>query len=221
MCSAAGLGTGLLGGLLARNVLAGMFLGAVGSVVPVMYLIFKRRQRREKLLTQLPDSFELMSRILRAGQTISQAMHAVATEFAPPVSTEFGYCHEQQNLGLNMEAALHDLARRTGLIEVKIYVLALLVHRKSGGNLAELLDNLALIVRERFKIRSKIKALTAEGRFQACSLLVLPLIAFAGLLVVNRPYALKLLDYPWLILASVLSMAVGAYWIRRIVNFDF
>src|SRR5215831_2903505 len=104
---------------------------------------------------------------------MSQALQAVADEFDTPISTEFAYCYEQQNLGLSPEVAMRDLARRTGLLEIKIFVLALLVQQQTGGNLAELLEKLADIVRERFRMRAKIKALTAEGRLQAIILLAL------------------------------------------------
>ena len=140
-----------------------------------VYVQLKRKARLEKLLSQLPDAFDLMARVIRAGQTMSQALQAVADEFDQPIAAEFAYCYEQQNLGLPPEVAFRDLARRTGLLEIKIFVLALLVQQQTGGNLAELLDKLADVVRERFRIRGKIKALTAEGRMQALVLLVLPL----------------------------------------------
>src|SRR5262249_57164429 len=123
----------------------------------------------------LPDAFDLMARVIRAGQTMSQAIQSVADEFDQPLAGEFAYCYEQQNLGLSPEVALRDLARRTGLVEVKIFVLAMLVQQQTGGNLAELLDKLSGVVRERFRVPGKIKALTAEGRMQATVLLVLPL----------------------------------------------
>ena len=130
-----------------------------------------------------------MGRVIRAGQTMSQALQAVADEFPPPIAGEFAYCYEQQNLGLPPEAALRDLARRTGLLEIKIFVLALLVQQQTGGNLAELLDKLSDVIRERYQIRGKIKALTAEGRMQAIVLLALPPALFLIMLVMNRDYA--------------------------------
>jgi tight adherence protein B len=148
-------------------------------------------------------------------------MQAVAAEFQAPIATEFGCCQEQQNLGLSPEVSLRDLARRTGLLEINIFVLALLVHRRSGGNLAELLEKLSGTIRERYKIRGKIKTLTAEGRFQAIILLAMPPVIFLVLLLVNRPYAVKLFDHPSLMATSLVSMAIGAVWIRKIVNFDF
>ena len=111
--------------------------------MPLFYVQFKRKARLEKLRSQLPDAFDLMGRVIRAGQTMSQALLAVADEFAQPIAGEFAYCYEQQNLGLPPETAFRDLSRRTGLIEIKIFVLALLVQQQTGGNLAELLDKLS------------------------------------------------------------------------------
>jgi tight adherence protein B len=162
-----------------------------------------------------------MSRIVRAGQTISQALRAVSDEFQPPIATEFASCYEQQNLGLSTDAALRDLARRTGLLEIKIFVLALLVQQQTGGNLAELLDKLSTIIRERFQIRGQIRTLTAEGRTQATVLLVLPPVMFGLILFFNRDYANMLLARPKLIIGCLVSEAIGALWIRRIINFDF
>jgi tight adherence protein B len=162
-----------------------------------------------------------MARVIRAGQTMAQGLQAVADEFDAPIAAEFAYCYEQQNLGLPPETALRDLARRTGLLEIKIFVLAVVVQQQSGGNLADLLDKLAAIVRERFRIRSKIKALTAEGRLQAAVLLILPPALFLIILVLNRDFGQVLLDRPNLLLGMLVSEALGALWIRKIVNFDF
>jgi tight adherence protein B len=217
--SAAGLG--LLAGLVRQNFLAAAVGTALGAAAPIWYVNMKRNARLEKLLSQLPDSFDLMSRVIRAGQTMSQALQAVAAEFAPPVAAEFAYCYEQQNLGLAPETALRELARRTGLVELKIFVLALLVQQQTGGNLAELLDRLSYIIRERYKMRGKIKALTAEGRFQAMILLGLPPLMFLLMLTMNRDYGGVLLEHPSLIWATLVSEALGGLWIRKIVNFDF
>ena len=152
---------------------------------------------------------------------MAQALQAVADEFEPPIASEFAYCSEQQNLGVATETALRELARRTGLLEIKLFVLALLVQQQTGGNLAELLDKLASVVRERFRIRGKIRTLTAEGRMQAVVLLVLAPAMFLLILCLNRRYAHVLLDHPSLPVGALICEAIGALWIRRIVNFDF
>jgi tight adherence protein B len=172
-------------------------------------------------MAQLPHAFDLMARVIRTGQTISQSLQAVADEFDPPVAAEFASCFEQQNLGLPLEAALRELGRRTGLLEVRIFVLAVLVQQQTGGNLAEMLDRLASIIRERFRVRGKIRALTAEGRIQALVLLALPPALLLIILVLNRSYGQVLLDHPYLLAGMVVSQALGALWIRKIVHFDF
>ena len=209
-----------LGFLIQGNILGGAF-GALLGFVPYLYVAYKRKARLAKLLSQLPDTFDLLSRVLRAGQTVSQAFQAIADEFDAPIASEFSYCYEQQNLGLPPEVTLRDLAHRTGLLEIKIFVLALLVQQQVGGNLAELLDNLAHIVRERFRVRGKISALTAEGRMQALVLLALPPALFGLMLLMNRRYGQVLLDSPNLLLATVAFQLFGALWMRKITNFDF
>jgi tight adherence protein B len=216
-----GLGAGFLAGLLRQSILTGVIVALVVGVAPFVYVYIKRRRRLEKMMAQLHDAFDLMARVIRAGQTISQAIQAVADEFDPPLAGEFAYCYEQQNLGLPAEDSLRDLARRTGVLEIKIFVLALLVQQQTGGNLAELLDKLAHVIRERFKIRSKIQALTAEGRLQAIILLALPFVMLLALLILNRDYVSILLDHPIVLVIMSISEFCGAVWIRKIVNFDF
>lgn len=216
-----GLAVGALAGLLRQSVLIGAAAALAGASVPVFYVYVKRNLRVEKMLTQLPDAFDLMARVIRAGQTMSQGLQAVADEFEAPIAAEFAYCYEQQNLGLPPEVALRDLARRTGLLEIKIFVLAVLVQQQTGGNIAELLEKLAAVVRDRFRVRGKIKAMTAEGRLQAIILLVLPPVMFLVILMLNRNYGRTLLAYPNLLLGMFFFEVVGALWIRRIIHFDY
>src|SRR5262249_7228665 len=104
----------------------GLIVGILSAPLPVLYVHYRRKARLQKLMSQLPDAFDLMARVTRAGQTMSQALQAVSDEFDPPVGTEFALCFEQQNLGLPPELSLRELARRTGLLEIKIFVLAML-----------------------------------------------------------------------------------------------
>ena len=208
-------------GLLFRSPTPVVLAFVAGALAPYVYVLFKRRQRLEKLRAQLPDAFDMMARVLRAGQTISQAIQAVAEEFSRPISLEFLYCYEQMNLGLPAETALRDLGRRTGLLEIKIFILAVVVHRQTGGNLAQLLDKLSNVVRERFRIRGMIKSLTAQGRFQAGILLSLPPFMFMLLFFLQPEYEAILLQYPMMILTALFMMLLGAVWIRKVVNFDY
>jgi tight adherence protein B len=208
-------------GLLSQKPLGAVITAPIGAAIPLLYVKRARHVRLAKLLGQLPDAFELMSRVVRSGQTITLALRAVADEFPSPVAAEFALCYEQQNLGLTLEAALRDLAHRTGLLEVKIFVLALLVQQQTGGNLAELLDKLSTIIRERFQIHGQIRALTAEGRTQAAVLLILPIIMFGVVMFFNPEYGSMLLERPEILIGCLVSEGVGAIWIRQIINFDF
>src|SRR5579862_7082617 len=115
-----------------------------------------------------------MARVIRVGQTPARAMHAVAEEFERPIAAEFAYCYEQQNLGLPSSIVLRDLAHRNGVLELHIFVVAMLIQQQTGGSLAEMMENLATVVRDRIILRSKVKTLTAEGRMQALVLMALP-----------------------------------------------
>jgi tight adherence protein B len=195
--------------------------GVAAGLLPLGYVLYKRRQRMGRLLAQLADAFDLMSRCIRAGQTVSQALQAVVDGFDAPIAGEFSMCFEQMNLGLPPEIAMRDLARRTGLLEVKVFVLAMLIQAQTGGNLAEMLEKMGGIVRDRFKIKSKIAALTAEGRLQALILLALPPVLFLIFFAVNPMYAGALLANPGLLIGMLILEILGALWIRKIVNFDY
>jgi tight adherence protein B len=215
------LAAGGLTALLSRIWWAGALVAVAGAAIPILVVSYKRKQRLERMLSQLPDAFELIARLIRAGQTTSQAFQGVADEFEPPIAAEFAYCYEQQNLGLAPEVALRDMARRINLVEIKIFILAVLVQRQTGGNLAELIDNLAGIVRERFRIRGKIRTMTAEGRMEAAVLIALPPVVFGLIMLLNRNYGQVLLQHPNVLWGMAAFMLVGVLWIRRIINFDF
>lgn len=218
---ACGAGGSLVFFLLLKNIWVSAVLLVVGISLPVLRLMILRNARQNKLRSQLPEAFDLMARVIRAGQTINQAILAVAEEFPRPISEEFSYCFEQQNLGLSPETAVRDLARRTGVLELRIFVTALIVQQQTGGNLAELIDKLSAMIRQRFRIMGQIKTLTSEGRLQALILLALPVMLFFVLLILNPEYEMQLIEHPVLIYATLGLMSMGALWIRSIVNFDF
>jgi tight adherence protein B len=213
-------GAGVIVYLLAQNVFVSAGAAAVVSVIPLAYVHFLRASRIAKLRSQLADGFDLMARSMRAGQTFSQSLLSVADESSAPLADELRYCYEQQNLGLSAEAAMRELGRRTGLLEIKIFSLAVLIHQQTGGNLSDLLDKLSAVIRDRARIDGMIASLTAEGKLQAIILLALPVALFMYLFVVNRPYAMDLVNSPLLLGGTLVSMTLGALWIRKIINFD-
>lgn len=200
---------------------AALLAGAVTAAIPFSMVALARKQRSDKIRSQLPDALDLMSRMLRAGQTIHQSLCGVAEEFDSPIADEFGHCYEQQNLGLSTEAAMSEMARRTGVFELRILVVALTIHQHSGGNLSEMLDNLAKVIRDRFRIQGQIRSLTADGRMQAAILLVLPLFLLIVLSTVNQEYTTVLFEHPWILITMFGFELVGAVWLHRTVSFDF
>ncbi len=199
-----------------HGLLAGTLLGGL----PFAVLLRLRHRREEQLRLQLGDVFELMSSTLRAGQSITESMRAVSQDFPAPIAEEFFLCSEQQNLGLDPELALRQLAARNRIPELKTFVVALLVQRSSGGNLADVLQTLSRMVRERLKMVGEIDSLTAEARLQAYILMALPPFLLCAMMVLNPQYAQGLFDMPELLQLMVVGMAIGWLWIRRIIQFD-
>lgn len=218
---AAGATIGVAVYMLTSSLLLALASIFVGCVFPIFYILHKRKKRLNELSEQLPDALDLMARVLRAGQTVTQAMNAVADEFTDPIGTEFGFCYEQQNLGLSLEVAMRNLVERTGLMEIKILVMGMVIQRQSGGNLAELLDKLSDVMRQRQELRGLVAGFTAEGRLQAGFLFALPFFTWGLMLVVNHEYAIKLLDHPPLIYSTIGCMVLGMAWIHKIINFDY
>jgi tight adherence protein B len=214
-----GAGLGTLGAWL-QGPLLGAIAAGVGGTAPLAYVQLKAKARRDAFLAQLPGAFELMARVLRAGQSVQQALQAVVEASELPLAGEFAQCQKQQNLGLRPEISFQDMARRTGVIEMRIFVMAILIQRQVGGNLAEALERLAMLIRTRLRLRNQVRTLTAEGRLQGLALLVLPFALFAAMMVVNRSYAEVLFEHVPLLIATAVSMGIGALWIRNIVNFE-
>jgi tight adherence protein B len=184
-------------------------------------VVARHRRRKRELTAQLPKALDVIGRAVRSGQTVPAAFQMVADNFESPISDEFRLCYEEQNLGIPNETALRNLARRTGVMELQILVVALLVQTRSGGNLAELLDNLATTVNKRLRLQDRVRALTGEGRMQAAVLIALPTAAFVVLYFIAHDYVTTLLEYPRVIAMSVVAQGLGAVWIRRCINFDY
>jgi tight adherence protein B len=217
--AAFGLSLGVAGTLF-RGPLLGILGALTGTSLPLLYLNYRRKVRRERLLVQLPAAFDLMARVIRAGSSVPQALLAVTDSMEQPVAGEFAQCQKQQNLGLRPEVAFRHLARRTGILEMRIFAMAMLIQRQSGGNLSDVLERLGRLIRERLRLRGLVRALTAEGRLQGLTLMVLPVLMFGVMMVINRPYAEVLLEQKQLLFATLAAMGVGALWIRVIVNFE-
>ena len=200
--------------------LGGLVGCSVGVALPSGLLHFKRKARRDKLINQLPKAFDLMVRVIRAGQSVSQAFQAVGDGFDEPLGSEFIRCQQQQNLGLPPDVVFQEMAERSGVLEFRIFVMAMLIQRQAGGNLSEVLERLAALIRGRQRLRRHVRTLTAEGRLQGIALLILPFVMYAAMYVINRPYAAELLNHPGLLWGTAVLMGIGVLWIRKIVNYD-
>jgi tight adherence protein B len=160
----------------------------VGFFLPFGYVVRQGQARMKKFEEQFPDSLEFVSRSMRAGHAFSVSLEMIHREFSEPLSGEFRRTFDEQNLGLPLEIALQNLAKRVPLLEVHFFVSAVLMQKRTGGNLAELLDRLAFIIRERFKLRGRIKAISAHGRITAATLSTIPFIVAFLMFYTNRDY---------------------------------
>ena len=196
---------------------AGLFM----ATVPVMWLLFRRKRRLKAFATQLPDALEMLSRSLRAGQSLGFGFDMIAGEMSPPISKEFGRVFEEQNLGIPMEETLENMTDRIPNLDLKFFATAIILQRQTGGDLAEILDKIGLLIRERFKIWGQVQALTGEGRLSGVVLLSLPFVLFIAVYQLNPDYIMLLFTDPlgkkMLAVAAVLQV-FGALWIRKVVN---
>jgi tight adherence protein B len=221
LSAGSGAVAGLVAGIWAASSIVGVAVAAVAAAIPLFYVSSRRVARTRKMCDQLPEAFDVMSRAVRGGQTVSSAMQLIADDLGPPLANEFAFCSQQQSFGLSQDVALRELARRTGIVELQMFVVALLIQQRSGGNLVELLDNLSGVIRKRLLLQGKLKALTSEGRMQASVLIVLPVIMFFAMWGLNPTYAEILLARPWLLAGTATSVLIGSLWIVKIVQIDF
>jgi len=190
-------------------------------VLPLGVIFIRRQMRLNKFLRQLPDVFELMSGALRAGHSLANAIMLIGEQLPDPVRSEFARVFHEQNLGIKIEDALRNMAKRIGMMDVNFFVTAVVIQRQTGGDLAEVLDNISGVIRERIKLFGMVKALTAEGRLSGWVLLALPILVFIMELVVNPAYAHKLLDTElgqYMLIGAGVSMLLGMAMIKKIVN---
>ena len=148
-----------------------IYVAPVGGLMffflPFVWLVFKRKKRLSAFSAQLPDAMELVARALRAGHSLAAGLHVVAEELPDPIAKEFRRCYEEQNLGIPLEDTLKGLCERVPNLDLRFFVTSVAIQRQTGGDLAEILDRIGYVIRERFKILGQVKALTAEGRLSA------------------------------------------------------
>jgi tight adherence protein B len=196
-------------------------VGLVGTALPIFYARQRKFQRVRKFEQQFPDSLDMLNRALRAGLALNGAIQIVADESPDPVAQEFRVLFEEHRLGLDMKEALKKLAGRVDSTELRLFVTAVILQRETGGNLAEILERAATIIRDRFRILGDIRTLTAQARLSGFILTVLPVVMAALIYFVAPEYLKGLVVDPIgrvLIVAAVSLQVIGFLVIRRIIN---
>jgi tight adherence protein B len=191
------------------------------AFVPLMWLLLRRRKRLKAFAVQLPDALDMLSRALRAGQSLASGFSLVAGEMGAPLGKEFGRVFEEQNLGIPLEESLVAMSERIPNLDLKFFATAVILQRQTGGDLAEILDKIGDLVRERFKIWGQIQALTGEGRLSGVVLLALPVVLFVVVQRLNPDYVRPLFTDPSgkkMLAVAIFFQFIGALVIRKIVN---
>lgn len=217
--------SGLLGmmavSMLADNFLIAILAGLATASLPFLHVLWKRKKRLDKFLSDLPDTLELMSRALASGHAFTEALHMVSKEMPDPIATEFRRTYEEQNLGLSVKVALENLTERVPVLDLKICVTAIMIQRETGGNLAEILEKVASTIRERFKILEDLNTLTTSSRMSAWVLCAMPFFIATMVTYINPNYMTVMwteeIGHKMLMVAGVLQ-TIGMLVIRRIMQ---
>lgn len=205
----------------ARNI--AFLVGLVCAAIPILFVLRKRSQRLHRFEELFPDSLEFVSRSMRAGHAFSVSLEMIHREFQEPLAGEFRRTFEEHNLGLPLDVALQKLAKRVPLLDVQFFVSAVLLQKRTGGNLAEILDKLAYVIRERFKLRGRIRAISAHGKMTGTALTLIP-VGVAVMMFYTNPDYVKFFftdDTGNIMLgAAVLLQLIGYAIIRKIVSIE-
>ncbi len=217
------LGSYLIVLQLSRSSLLAAVLGIAAGFVPIAVVIFKRQRRLRQFERHFPEAIDLLSRAVRAGHAFSTGMEMIGKELPEPVAGEFRRTFEEQNLGLPLREALFNLTERIPLIDVRFFVTALLIQKETGGNLAEILDNLAATIRERFKILGEVRIRTAQGRLSAGILIALPPMMLLLLRSINPDYVKVLFEDTMGLIMMTIAVTlqiIGSVILWKIVHIE-
>jgi tight adherence protein B len=201
--------------------LGGLAGAGLGLFLPYKLLLAKKKRRLKKFEKLLPDALDLLARSLKAGHSLAAGMQLVAKEMTDPVGSEFLTTYQEYSHGLDLSGALINLCNRVDLRDLGFFATAVLIQRETGGNLTEILEKIAMLIRERFKLRNQIKALTAEGRFSGLVLVLLPPLLAGILFVVNPEYESLLVQHRVGRIIALVALGfqlLGIIAIRKIVN---
>jgi tight adherence protein B len=221
LCAASALVLAAIAFFAGGNLMFGWAGALLGFFVPYAYASHKRNKRFQKFEEKFPEAIDTLARAVRAGHAFTTAVELIANEVAEPVGGEFRQLFEEQKFGLPVRDALLNLADRIPLVDVKFFVTAVMLQRETGGNLAEILDNLSYVIRERFKILRQVRVHTAQGRLTMLLLMALPPTIVVMMLIINPSFILPLFK-EWLghvaIVVAITLQTLGYFVIRRIIR---
>jgi tight adherence protein B len=221
LCLLCGAGAGLAAVVWSRNPAIGWAALIIGAFLPYSFVSYRRQKRFEKFEELFPEAIDTLARAVRAGHAFTTALEMISNEVAEPLSSEFRKLYEEQKFGMPVRDALMNLTERVPLVDVKFFVTAVMLQRETGGNLAEILDNLSYVIRERFKIQRQVKVHTAQGRLTMAMLMAMPPVVVAILLVFSPDFVRPLFKDPIghaLLVASISLQTIGYFVIRRIIK---
>jgi tight adherence protein B len=203
--------------------IAGLAVGIVAVFVPFIVIAVKRNRRLHAFEERFPDALDLLGRAVRAGHPFTTGLEMISKESPEPVATEFRKTFEEQNFGLPLRDALVNMTERVPIIDVRFFVTALMIQKETGGNLAEILDELARLIRDRFRIYREVHVRTAQGRLTAMILVALPIVMMIVLEVINPQYISVLFSDPMgppLLIAAAALQILGSLLLWKIVNIE-
>jgi tight adherence protein B len=206
--------------MMQKFILAVMTAALLGAI-PYLYLVWRKSQRLARFERQLPEALELVSRALRAGHAFSVGLKMVGEEAANPIGKEFRRVFDEVSMGVALPQALENMTHRLDSVDLRFFITSVLVQRETGGNLAEIIDSLASLIRQRFELQLRVKALSAEGRMSAAILLALPIVIGVALFKINPGYMGLLFTDPMgqnLATIGSIMMILGALVMKRMVD---
>ena len=213
----------LISGYFLPHFFAAAPIGIIAALIPLVVVVFRRRRRLRKFEEHFPEALDLLGRAVRAGHAFTTGLEMISKECAEPLAGEFRTAFEEQNFGLPLRDALMNLAERVPIIDVRFFITALMIQKETGGNLAEILDGLARVIRERFRIYRDVRVRTAQGRLTAGILIALPIAMMGILSIINPKYIGILFTDPqgpkMLIIAAVLQV-IGSAILWKIIHFE-
>jgi tight adherence protein B len=221
LCAVSGVGLAIIAGYAGKAIIFAWAGFLLGVFLPYSYASYRRGKRFQKFEELFPEAIDTLARAVRAGHAFTTALELISNEVAEPIASEFRKLFEEQKFGLPVRDALINLTQRVPLVDVKFFVTAVMLQRETGGNLAEILDNLSYVIRERFKIMRQVRVYTAQGRLTMALLMSLPPIIVLAMLIINPAFIRPLFTDPMghtLVVGAIALQTIGYFVIRRVIR---